>query len=132
MADVPLLLKYKAIKHRPVSARDTVLQGFVVVASQRKKTVTVRGTLRPDEKRTAAISRIDRRCQRYLDVRGSDNSEGLSVEFCRGQHPTAERWEAGRGGLQLRARGEAGRQPRALLAEPCARALNSLWNQGTS
>lgn len=37
MADVPLLLKYKAIKHRPVSARDTVLQGFVVVASQAKR-----------------------------------------------------------------------------------------------
>jgi hypothetical protein len=28
MADVPLLLKYKPIKRGPVSARDTVLQGF--------------------------------------------------------------------------------------------------------
>ena len=99
MADVRLLLTDKAIAQLPAPddgwylARDTELKGFFVVVGKRKRTFTVQGDLRKNNKRASSI-RVSIGDAREMSTRTARaTAKEYLAQISRGQHPNPSQEE---------------------------------------
>jgi integrase len=99
MADVRLLLTDKAIVQLPAPddgwylARDTELKGFFVVVGKRKRTFTVQGDLRKNNRRVSSVRVSIGDAQEMSTRTARATAKEYLARITRGQHPNPPQGE---------------------------------------
>jgi integrase len=99
MADVRLLLTDKAIAQLPAPAdgwylaRDTELRGFFVVIGKRKRTFTVQGDLRKNNKRVSSVRVSIGDAQEMSTRTARATAKEYLAQISRGKHPNPTQGE---------------------------------------
>jgi integrase len=97
MADVRILLTYKAIDRLPTPkrgwylARDIELKGFFVVVGKRKRTFTIQADLRQGGKRASSIRVAIGDASEISTRTARTTAKEYLAQISRGQHPKADK-----------------------------------------